>query len=102
MANMTLHQVKKTLNEGNKDGQVKLNFHLKMIKVNGQVRGCSGFVENAENGKIVYINTEVLPFTGQEYRVLYRTAKHLKDFTGGFNQYATPAKLAEKVIELLK
>ena len=108
MANMTLHQVKKTLNEGNKNGQVKLSFHLKMIKVNGQVRGCSGcsgcsgFVENTENGKIVYINTEVLPFTGQEYRVLYRTAKHLKDFTGGFNQYATPAKLAEKVIELLK
>ena len=49
MANMTLHQVKKTLNEGNKDGQVKLSFHLKMIKVNGQVRGCSGFVENTEN-----------------------------------------------------
>ena len=102
MANMTLHQVKKHLKEGNKDSGLKLNFHLKMIKVNGQVRGCSGFVENAENRKVVYINTEVLTFTGQEYRVLYRTAEHLKDYRGGFNQYATPVKLAQKVSELLK
>jgi hypothetical protein len=54
---------------------------LKNISVNGDKRGCSGFIER--EGAIVYVNTEVL---GGGY--LYRTAKHLKDYSGGINQYA--------------
>jgi hypothetical protein len=57
------------------------NVTLKNISVNGDKRGCSGFIER--EGAIVYVNTEVL---GGGY--LYRTAKHLKDYSGGVNQYA--------------
>ena len=55
--------------------------HLKNIRVNGDKRGCSGFIQRG--GAIVYVNTEVL---GGGY--LYRTAAHLKDYSGGVNRYA--------------
>jgi len=54
---------------------------LKNISVNGDKRGCSGFI--ARGDAIVYVNTEVL---GGGY--LYRTAAHMKDFTGGPNRFA--------------
>jgi hypothetical protein len=55
--------------------------HLKNISVNGDKRGCSGFIQCGD--AIVYVNTEVL---GGGY--LYRTAAHLKDYCGGVNRYA--------------
>ena len=54
---------------------------LKNIAVNGDKRGCSGFI--ARGDAIVYVNTEVL---GGGY--LYRTAAHMKDYSGGVNRYA--------------
>jgi hypothetical protein len=55
--------------------------HLKNISVNGDKRGCSGFIQHGD--AIAYVNTEVL---GGGY--LYRTAAHLKDYSGGVNRYA--------------
>ncbi len=54
---------------------------LKNIVVNGDKRGCSGFI--AINDAIVYVNTESM-FMGY----LYRTAKSFKDFSGGTNRFA--------------
>jgi hypothetical protein len=54
---------------------------LKNISVNGNKRGCSGFIQRGD--AIVYVNTEVL---GGGY--LYRTAAHMKDYVGGVNRYA--------------
>jgi hypothetical protein len=54
---------------------------LKNISVNGDKRGCSGFIQRGD--AIAYVNTEVL---GGGY--LYRTAAHLKDYSGGVNRYA--------------
>ncbi len=54
---------------------------LKNISVNGDKRGCSGFI--ARGDAIAYVNTEVL---GGGY--LYRTAAHMKDYTGGVNRWA--------------
>lgn len=69
---------------------------LKNISVNGDKRGCSGFI--ARDGVIVYVNTEVL---GGGY--LYRTAAHLKDYTGGVNRYARDLPgLVAGVNQLLK
>jgi hypothetical protein len=55
---------------------------LKNISVNGDKRGCSGFIER--EGAIVYVNTEPCGSLGY----MYRTAKHLKDFSGGVNHWA--------------
>lgn len=70
--------------------------HLKNISVNGDKRGCSGFIKRGD--AIVYVNTEVL---GGGY--MYRTAAHLKDYTGGVNRYARDlASLVAGVNQLLK
>jgi hypothetical protein len=58
------------------------NVALKNIAVNGDKRGCSGFIER--DGAIVYVNTEPCGSLGY----MYRTAEHLKDYTGGVNRWA--------------
>ena len=69
---------------------------LKNIAVNGDKRGCSGII--ARDGAIVYVNTEVL---GGGY--LYRTAAHMKDYSGGVNQYARDlASLVAGVNQILR
>ena len=69
---------------------------LKNIRVNNDKRGCSGFISLA--GAIVYVNTEVL---GGGY--LYRTAAHLKDYTGGPNRFARDLEaLVAGINQLLK
>ena len=69
---------------------------LKNISVNGDKRGCSGFI--ARGDAIVYVNTEVL---GGGY--LYRTAAHMKDYSGGVNRYARDlAGLVSGVNQLLR
>jgi hypothetical protein len=55
---------------------------LKNISVNGDKRGCSGFIQR--DSAIVYVNTEPCGSLGY----MYRTAKHLKDYEGGANQWA--------------
>jgi hypothetical protein len=58
------------------------NVALKNIAVNGNKRGCSGFIERG--GAIVYVNTEPCGSLGY----MYRTAAHMKDYTGGVNRWA--------------
>lgn len=58
------------------------SVHLKNIIINGDKRGCSGFI--SRDGAIVYVNTEPCGSLGY----MYRTAEHLKDYTGGPNRWA--------------
>jgi len=70
---------------------------LKNIIINGNKRGCSGFV--ALEGNHVYVNTENTFHSGY----LYRTAEHGKDYTGGVNCYAcTLEQLVNGINKLLK
>lgn len=70
---------------------------LRNININGNKRGCSGFV--SFNGKTVYINTEPCGSLG----LMFRTAKHDKDYTGGQNQWAKNIDtLVSGVVSLLK
>lgn len=55
---------------------------LKNIRVNADTRGCSGFV--SLHGVHVYVNTEKCGGLGY----MYRTAQHVKDYTGGANRWA--------------
>lgn len=56
---------------------------LKNIIVNGEKRGCSGFIL-APSGAIVYVNTEPCGRLG----LMYRTAENFRDHTGGVNCWA--------------
>lgn len=68
-------------------------FHLTTIVINGQKRGCSGFIESNETHKLAYITTE--PFFegglyGDERKTLmYRTARNLRDYSGGNNNWGS-------------
>ena len=55
---------------------------LKNVSVNSDKRGCTGFI--SLNGAIVYVNTEPCGSLGY----MYRTAEHMKDYTGGVNRWA--------------
>lgn len=50
--------------------------------------GCSGFITNPANGKIVYVQTEESSYEPLSDKVMYREAKHLEDYTGGQNQWS--------------
>ena len=70
---------------------------LKNIAVNGDKRGCSGFI--SRDGVIVYVNTEPCGSLGY----MYRTAAHMKDYTGGVNRWARDlASLVTGVNQLLR
>lgn len=82
-------------------GEMPLQFTLKNITINGEKRGCSGFVRNLANNTVVYINTEELHYSNLKY--MYRYADHEKDFTGYHNRWANSLEeLAKATINLLK
>jgi hypothetical protein len=73
------------------------NVALKNIRVNDDKRGCSGFI--SLGGAIVYVNTEPCGSLGY----MYRTAEHLKDYTGGANRWAKDLdSLVNGINQLLK
>ena len=79
-------------------------YYLKNININGVKRGCDGFIRNPENGKIVYLTTEYV--CGNCYKplankMMYRTAKDLKDYTGETNQWCMENELVDKVVKAL-
>lgn len=80
----------------------RLLVTLKNIRINGDPRGCSGFIENPANGKIAYVNTESSVYGPLQGKILYRTARHSRDFTGGANRWSTDADIVADVVDLLK
>lgn len=70
----------KLKNEIRKRCGIDYKYALKNIEINGQKRGCSGFIVNPLNGAIIYITTEL---TGSylDDRVMIRYAEHLKDYS---------------------
>ena len=73
------------------------NVALRNITVNGNKRGCSGFIQRGD--AIVYVNTEPCGSLGY----MYRTAAHMKDYTGGVNRWAKDLdSLVDGINQLLK
>ena len=80
-------------------------FHLKNVSVNGQRRGCSGFIVENSTGKIVWVDTEPF-FTGglfgnSNQTLLYRFAKHIKDYSGLGNHWGRCENIADHISSLL-
>lgn len=61
------------------------------IDINGQKRGCSGFIINNNTNKICYITTEPYfdggLFGNKNQTIMMRQAKSLSDYTGGTNKW---------------
>ncbi|MBQ7673565.1 MAG: hypothetical protein IJT36_03450 [Alphaproteobacteria bacterium] len=77
-----------------------LVFSLKNTIINGEKRGCSGFIYNPENGITVYVNTEPASFS---LKYMYRYCKNMRDYRGFTNYWAKSLdELTDGIIALLK
>lgn len=74
-------------------------INLQNVRINGETRGCSGFIKNLANNVIVYVNTESIPCLGN--KIMYRYALHDKDYRGCMNHWATENDFAEFVYKAL-
>lgn len=73
--------------------------HLRNVRVNGHVHGCSGFLRDPATDRVVYLSTDLNHGTATE--AMYREAKDLKDFAGGRNRFCGFDEIAERAVELL-
>lgn len=80
--------------------KVDAEFSLSNITINGQKRGCAGFVRNKDNGVVVYISTE--PSCLDECGLLHRYAKDTHDYRGCRNRFSTTFdRFMDEVVEML-
>ena len=59
----------------------------------------SGFILNKQSNKLAYFSISDL----RDYnwnRILYRTAEHIKDFTGGSNNYCYLENMAWNIVKI--
>ena len=82
-------------------GDDVLEFHLQNININGEKRGCFGFIKNKTNGKIVYVNTEPVCYNLLKNQILYREAQSLHDWTGSRNHWSKNGNLIDDVLKML-
>ena len=68
------------------NNNMELVFSLKNIIINGEKRGCSGFVRNVKNNSVVYVDTEKPVFSDLHY--MYRYAEDEHDYRGYRNRWA--------------
>lgn len=73
--------------------------HLRNVRINGQTQGCSGFIQNPATGRLVYVTTDLNH--GYSKRAMYRTAKNLRDFTGGMNHNCAFEDIVSESAEFL-
>ena len=66
---------------------------------NNVLEGSSGFIKDPASGRLVYFSADASACYNGD-KVLYRTARHDHDYTGGTNQYADFSELAEAVADL--
>ena len=66
---------------------------------NNVLEGSSGFIKDPASGRLVYFSADASAYYNGD-KVLYRTAKHDHDYTGGTNRYADFSELAEAVRDL--
>ena len=96
-------KLRSAIKKQNQETNYDLEFFLKNILINGQKRGCSGFIKNKGNGSCVYVTTEKLGYTPLHY--MYRYADNEKDFRGYHNRWTQTFKseeLAREIVNLLE
>ena len=90
-----------------KQGRPDLMPDLENVRVDGVLKGCHGFVTDPAPGRHVCIDAETVLNPHTDYKVLYRTASHTNDYSGGPNRYCDFDRsvcndLVHCVTELLK
>lgn len=78
-----------------------LKFDLSVTRINGVVKGCSGFITNPDNGLIVYVNTEDFVLSNLSNKILVRYALSTKDYSGGLNNFVDTKDYPDEIIKML-
>jgi len=86
----------------NAQTDVPLIFHLSNIRINKKTVGCLGFIAHPTSDKIVYVNTEKSSHGSLAEQNLYRRAKHVADYTGERNFFASNDELPIAIINMLQ
>lgn len=62
----------------------------------------SCFIKNKNSGKMCYMSISDVRYFDNRwfFSILVRTAKHEKDYSGGYNTYCCYDKLAERMLQL--
>lgn len=82
--------------------QLKQYHNLDLESFNVGHFDINAMIFDVETQKYVYINTCDVRNTGNWYKnMLYRTAKHNKDWSGGGNHYSSLNELFENIKKLL-
>ena len=68
-------------------------------RCNNVLEGSSGFIKDPASGRLVYFSADASACYNGD-KVLYRTAKHDRDYTGGANRYADFSELGKAVADL--
>ena len=66
---------------------------------NNVLEGSSGFIKDPVSGRLVYFSADASACYNGD-KVLYRTARHDRDYTGGTNRYADFSELGKAVANL--
>lgn len=76
-----------------------LVVELENVRINGELRGCNGFVANMDTGRVVYVSTD--RGIDPDDRVLMRYAADMRDYVGERNRYVTRAGAAQAIVVML-
>lgn len=74
-----------------------LKFDLKVVRINGEMRGCSGFITDPHTNIILYVNTEECI----KGKILARYARSTEDFTGGINNFVDANNYVSEILKML-
>lgn len=89
--------VTKVRNAMRKAGYELVN--AKNERCNNVLEGSFGFIKDPTSGCLVYFSADASACYNGD-KVLYRTAKHDHDYTGGANRYADFSELSQAVADL--
>ena len=89
--------VTKVRNAMRKAGYELVN--AKNSRRNNVLEGSFGFIRDPKSGRLVYFDADASACYNGD-KVLYRTAKHDRDYTGGTNRYADFSELGQAVSDL--
>jgi hypothetical protein len=71
--------------------------NVKNIRVNGELRGCSGFCQLFGDNRLIYFNTEHCVLDSLRDKVMFRAARSQADYSGGRNNWADFDNWAEEI-----
>lgn len=86
-------------NRFKKYGNFECNF--KNIKINGENRGCDGFITNPVNNRVVYLTTEKPYYRSLCNQCIYRRVRYVGDYGKGHSNFCTEEELVDNVVREL-